>query len=224
MLKRRPGVAFFNSGIEMRFTCLTILLLFISHSNFAYATEPADTRPWVPVAGQHYLATDSKAPRQSGIKYYFWLGSASCYQLENALQNWQTQNPEISIERIPLVKRPEWRLLAKAWLVATALDKGELFLNQLYKSIHIEAQQINHVTELGQLLTKMQIDQQDFVNRFNSLAINQQLKSLQEQAELYPISGVPAIVINNRWYSDASMASTSAQLIEIIKTLALNNP
>jgi thiol:disulfide interchange protein DsbA len=208
----------------MRFAVLIILVLFISHSNITHAAEQADTQPWIPVAGQHYLAYASKTPRQSGIKYYFWPGSASCYQLENALQNWQIEHPEIDIERIPLVKRPQWRLFAKAWLVATALDKGEPFLNQLYKTIHVEAQQINQLAELDQLLTKLQIDKQDFATRYNSLAINQQLNSLQKQADSYPISGVPTIIINDRWYSDASMASTSAQIIEIIETLALSNP
>ena len=224
MFKRRLKVAFFNSGIEMRFAGLIILVLLISQSMVTQAAANADSQPWTPVAGQHYLAINSEQPRQSGIKYYFWPGSPSCYQLENALQNWQLKHPEVNIERIPLIKRPEWRLLAKAWLVATTLDKGEAFLNQLYKTIHIEAQHINDVSELGLLLTKLQIDEQDFIARFNSLVINQQLKSLQKQAELYSISGVPTIIINDRWYSDPSMASTSAQLIEIIETLVLSKP
>jgi len=112
------------------------------------AAQEADnekTNAWKPVEGQHYKSINPKISPKPGITFYFWPGSASCYQLEHALQNWQQQHPEIIVKRIPLVKRPQWRLLAKSWLVAAGMDsntknRGELFLNELYQTIHIKSQ------------------------------------------------------------------------------------
>ncbi len=180
---------------------------------------------WKPIAGQHYRALNIAPPLQSGITFYFWPGSASSYQLEHALQNWQKLNPNMEIQRIPLVTRPHWRLLAKAWLVAEAIDKTNslAFLNDLYKTIHQDSQPISNIEELKQFFVSHDTDPLNFVTQFNSLAINQQLKSQQTAAALFPIIGVPTIIINNQWYSDASMVKTSAQLIDVINLLLSEN-
>ena len=81
----------------------------------------------------------------------------------------------------------------------------------------------NDIDELKQYIEPLEVDPLDFVTRFNSLAINQQLKYQQTTASLLPITGVPTVIINNQWYSDASMVHTSAQMIEVINFLITQN-
>ena len=130
----------------MRFLFYSIIALTLLWQGNILSKEasPADP-PWQAVAGQDYhsikpgvLSAQSSPlnPEQQIISYYFWPGSESCYQLDQALQSWQEQYPQIQIEKIPLVKRPEWRLLAKAWLVAKTMDDEQAFLNALYQKIH----------------------------------------------------------------------------------------
>jgi len=180
-----------------------------------------DLTQWQPIAGQHYHSVNTNLPPETGIKFYFWSGSESCYQLDLALQNWQKQHPEINITRIPLIARPHWRLLAKAWLVAQNMGKDLMFLNQLYEKIHSKSEPINNFSDLEQFISTQEIDQLNFKAQYNSLSINQQLQDLQSQLQVFPITGVPTIIINNRWYSDASTGISSAQLITIIDQLLL---
>ena len=202
----------------MKLSVSVIIVLILFSSNLL-ANENEEV--WTPIAGQHYQSIASKLSYQTGIQFYFWPGSASCYQLESALQDWQLLHPDIKIERIPLIKRPQWRLLAKAWLVALAMDsednhQGISFLNALYQAIHMKLMPINTPAELEQFIISLDISPQDFMTRFNSPAINLQLKIFQQQASLLPITGVPTLIINNQWLSDASMATTAAQFIAIL--------
>lgn len=204
---------------------LAVFILCLAVSQNLEAKQTVN-QSWQAVEGQHYLRLD-QAPETdllsagTNIKFYYWPGSASSYQLELALQDYSATHPEITIQRIPLVMRPHWRLLAKACLVAEDMQQGPSFLDQLYRAIHIEAKTISNETELEQLLLSLEIDPLDFFTRFNSLETNQRLKLLQKQSASFPIKGVPTIIINNRWISDASIATTSAQLISVIEQLSL---
>jgi len=199
---------------------IAIFLLIIFSQNILAQDSPDH---WLPIQGQHYQKIEGTPLYQPGIQFYFWAQSPSCYQLELALRQWHLQNPSLNIERIPLVKRPHWRLLAKTWLVAIQLQLGEAFLDQLYQAIHQQSLPLTSTSELEQFLLSQQLDVQEFMTLFNSVAINQQLASIQKTAKTLPISGVPTIIINNQWISDPSMVTTSAQLITVIDHLRGDN-
>jgi len=208
-------------------TQLTLVFIFVfSLQGNLLAREqnqPIDVK-WQPIAGQHYHKITTDEPGGKSIKFYFWPGSKSCFQLDHALQNWLQQHPEITLQRIPLVKRPHWRLLAKAWLVALEMDDGIAFLNELYQKIHMQSDPINSFAELEQFIISRGINPLNFKAVFNSLTVNQQLQILQNQANQLPVSGVPAIIVNNQWYTDASTGITSSQLITIIDQLLSDTP
>ncbi len=202
---------------------------------FSQENNPVDI-PWKPVAGQHFHAISHAnnpdvLPNQSSefdlnknsITFYFWPGSESCYQLDQTIKSWHEEHPEIQIDRIPLVKRPQWRLLAKAWLVAKKIDDELTFLDALYQKIHGKRELIDNYLNLEQFIVSRGLDPLDFKTQFNALSTNQQLQSIQLQAEKLSIAGVPAIIINNRWYTDASTGISSAQLITIIDQLIVKN-
>jgi len=207
---------------------LIIALALLWHGNvFSQQASPADSQ-WQAIAGQHYHAINPDAlpaqssplnPEQQIISFYFWSGSESCYQLDQALQSWQEQYPQIQIDKIPLVKRPGWRLLAKAWLVAKTMDDEQSFLDALYQKIHGEKEAIDNYLSLEQFIISRGLDPIDFKAQFNSLSTNQQLYALQLQADNLSIAGVPTVIINNHWYTDASTGISSAQLITIIEQL-----
>jgi len=177
---------------------------------------------WQPLEGEHYLTLQSQTDQStpSVIEFYFWPGSASCYQLELALQKWQLANPTIEVQRIPLVKRPSWRLLSKAWLTAVELNLADNFLNQLYHTIHQQSKTIKDNAELEQFLQSLNIDVVSFMSMFNSTLINQKLRSIELSNQLLPLQGVPSIVINKKWLSDASMVTTSAHFLSVIEHLS----
>jgi thiol:disulfide interchange protein DsbA len=197
---------------------LLMILLFL----FTINSTAETTNSWQPLEGQHYIALESKTELNTapGIQFYFWPASASCYQLELALQKWQLTHPLIEIKRIPLVKRPSWRLLSKAVLVAEQLNLTETFINQLYQALHLQSQIISNDAELEQFLLSQNIDSVNFMTIFSSMMMNQKLKSIELSNSLMPIKGVPTIIINGQWLSDANMVKTSAQMLSVIDLLS----
>lgn len=217
----------------MRLVVLSVIALALLWQGNIFSAEVSPANPqWLAIAGQHYHAINSESfpahssqsnPAQNTVTFYFWPGSESCYQLDQALQSWQEQHPQIQIIKIPLVKRPGWRLLAKAWLVAKTMDDEQAFLDALYQKIHGEKETIDNYFSLEQFIISRGIDPIDFKAQFNALSTNQQLSSLQLQADNLSIAGVPTVIINNRWYTDTTTGISSAQLIAIIEQLIYKN-
>lgn len=185
-----------------------------------------NNQPWQPILGRDYQeltstqsATETKDNNVNTIKFYFWAGSSSSYQLEVALQNWLKINNSVTLQRIPLVKRPGWRLLAKTWLAVEQLPNAEAFLTNLYRTIHIDQTKILSFDDLLPLIQQQNIEESEFKTLFHSLAINQQLNTLEKAARLFPIHTVPTIIINNRWSIDASNMLSADQFVTIIESL-----
>lgn len=207
---------------------MILLLLFIILASQSLNAQQATlnttaqkSNTWQPIEGQHYISLESKTEQNSTaiVQFYFWPRSASCYQFELALQKWQLTHPTVEVKRIPLVKRPSWRLLSKAVLVAEELNLADTFINQLYQAIHQQSQTISNQAELEQFLQSQNIDSVNFMTMFSSAIINQKLKSIALSNKLLPLKGVPTIIINGQWLSDATMANTSAQLLSVIEHL-----
>lgn len=200
------------------------ILMIICLSQTLFAQLNAEL--WNPVLGRDYQTitspkVDAETPNNinNQLTFYFWAGSTSSYQLDLALQSWLSTKNNVSLQRIPLVKRPKWRLLAKAWLVVEQLPDAEQILSNIYKAIHVDQIDILSFDDLLPLIDSQSLDELEFKTNFYSLAINQQLNALQKSAQLFPIRTVPTIIINNRWSIDASNQLTADQFIAIIEKL-----
>ena len=171
-----------------------------------------------PVEGKDYVLLESPSTESSEIVIYCWLGSASCYQVEYALSIW-AQDSNLSVRYKPLIKRPHWRLLAKARLVARQLGQEPEFVSAIYQALHREQKSIQDEQSLFAMVEAMGLPASRFSNLFYAPETNQALKVLQEEAEKWPISGVPTIIIKQRWLLDATMHNNSRSIIDTINFL-----
>ena len=217
----------FFFGKDMKVNYILILILLCLNP---CALAQTNNEPWKPQLGRDYQAitpsktnSDAQNVNSNSIQLYFWAGSPSSYQLDLALQNWLINKQAFNLQRIPLVKRPNWRLLAKTWLVVEQFPIANAFLNRLYEAIHVDRTDILTFNDLLPIINEYKLDELEFKTSFYSLAINHQLNTIQKSAQLFPIHTVPTIIINNKWSIDASTKLSADQFISIIEQLTKDN-
>ncbi len=152
------------------------------------------------------------------ITLYCWLGSESCYILETILSQWATNNA-IPLLHVPLIKRPHWRRLAKARLVAQQMDVEEELVQIIGRHLFQDKQTLESDEALFQLLEDSQISATRFANIFYAAETNQAINLIQDEAAKHRIRGIPSVVINNKWLVDASMQRTGREMISTIEQL-----
>ena len=174
---------------------------------------------WQPQLNTHYqrlpVATESVAQT---ITLYCWVGSPSCYQLETALRNWAAEN-DLTIAYQPVVMRPDWRLLAKARLVAREMMEEELVTTAIYERLHENNEAISSEEELFVLIESLGVSASRFANLFYSPEINASLKVYETQAKTLGLKGIPSVIVNNLWLMDASMLGSSREFLNTVEFL-----
>lgn len=178
-----------------------------------------------PVAGKDYeLLEDNAVSESAQITLYCWLGSKGCYLFDMALAAWAERNA-LEVKYIPLIKRPTWRRLAKAQLVAQQLAIAPEFNRLINQHLHEQQQPIDSDERLFELVSTIDTSASRFANLFYSAETNLAINELQLQANNNRVEGVPTVVVNNRWLIDARMHTTSRGMLNTVADLlAIEKP
>lgn len=175
------------------------------------------------IEGKHYQRLSSAPAITRGgskqIDFYFYPKSLASYQVDMALNALIRQQSDIRLNKIPYVHNQHWRIYAKAYLISQSLGISEPFLAELYTAIHQHQLVFERPEDFTQHLPVLAPHTESFLTDFTSAHINQQLQAQQKITAQLPVKGVPSIILNNTWLIDASMASSTNQLMAIIKFL-----
>ena len=155
----------------------------------------------------------------SNMEVFYWYGCESCYQVEAATLEFLKQKPEVTFRRTPLVIRPEWR--QQAYVQAIMEQQSEL--EKRPSTIEIYQQCLQDCSVFKQFESSQQwlfnrIGNDDLLN-IDQERIWQTEKNYQKRADLFSITQVPTIIINENYQVNANQAKTSKRLVEIIDFL-----
>ncbi|PJD94212.1 MAG: disulfide bond formation protein DsbA [Legionella sp.] len=155
------------------------------------------------------------------IMEFFSYGCPWCYKIEAPLAQWlaSSQN-KVTLERVPVVFKPDWELYAKAYYTAKTLAMLNKMEPALFKAIQEEHKPLNTNQAMIHFFTTQGLDREIASSAFeHSSTIDLQVKEGMNLMALYSIHAVPAFVINNKYKTDLQMAENPERLLEIMNFL-----
>ena len=165
------------------------------------------------------LAQLSELEAISNVEIFYWYGCESCYQVEGAISDYLRLNPELTLKRTPLVIRPNWR--PQAYIQPLMLQLSQM--QNLPTSLDVYLQCLTDCDQLKDFDSivdwfsgKMPEQTLPLINKD---LIWQTEKNYQKRAEIFSISQVPTIIINETYKVDANQAQTAKRLVAIIDFL-----
>jgi thiol:disulfide interchange protein DsbA len=191
--------------------------------------EANDTSP-PPTTGRFELGNNytllsptqptSSSPDKVEVAEVFWYGCPHCYDLEPFMARWVARKPDyVSFVHIPGVGQPLWKFHARAFYTAEALGKGEEMHAAFFREIHENGNYLETEDKLRDFFAKFGVSAADFKATFDSFAVQTKLQRAEELNRRYRVTGVPAIVVNGKYFTDVGMAGGHEQLIELIDEL-----
>ncbi len=175
--------------------------------------------------GKHYTRLSptqptSSSPDQVEVAEVFWYGCPHCYALEPFMSSWLKRKPDyVSFVRVPGVGQPLWKLHARAFYTAEALGKGAEMHNPLFDEIHKNGNLLDTEDKLRDFFAKFNVSAADFKTTFDSFAVQAKLQRAEELNRRYRVTGVPAIIVNGKYFTDVGMAGGHEELIALIDEL-----
>ncbi len=151
----------------------------------------------------------------------FWYGCPHCYDFEPYVENWLKDLPEdVEFRRMPGIFNKSWIAHAKAYFTAEKLGVLDKIHGSLFGALHRERKRIYTEDELKDFFISKGIDGDEFTRVFNSSEIETKFKQAFVMGQRYKITGVPAVIVNGKYMTSASMTGSYENLLKTVDQLA----
>ena len=174
--------------------------------------------------GKDYRLLEKPVPTSTGDKIEvveaFSYACPHCFSLEPATAEWLKTKPEnVELVRIAAIWRPDWEALARSYYAAAQLGVLDKVHKPLFDAIHTEKKQLATPEQIADFLATQGVDKTTFLNTYNSFAVETHVQRGKQLIQRYAILGVPAFIVNGKYFVDLSTAGSAPRLFEVIDYL-----
>ena len=170
------------------------------------------------VEGTQYtrLATPqpTSVPDKIEVVELFSYACPHCFYLEPYISKWLASKPDdVAFVRLPVVFRPPWELLAKAYFTAELLGVLDKTHAALFDAIHVKNQKFEDEAAFQAFFASRGVPVDDFRNTFNSFAVAVKVNNAKLMSRRYAITGVPTFIVNGKFSTSASLAGSNEKTL-----------
>jgi thiol:disulfide interchange protein DsbA len=174
--------------------------------------------------GKEYQKLKMQQPTESSdrieVVELFWYGCPHCYQLEPVIHKWLESKPEdVQFVRMPAILGARWELLAKAYFTADLLGVLDKAHPELFSTIHEKKKKISNEKMLREFFVGLGVSGEDFDKTINSFAVTIKVNNARMMTRRYGITGVPAVIVNGKYNTSASLAGSNQNMMNVINYL-----
>jgi len=121
---------------------------------------------------------------------------------------------------MPGVLGKNWLPHARAFYAAEKLGVLDKIHQPLFDAIHKEKRKIMDKKELKRFFVGQGVNGDDFDQAFHSKEVENSVRYAFTMGQHYELTGVPAVIINGKYGTSASMAGSYNKIIDVVNTLA----
>jgi len=150
----------------------------------------------------------------------FFFACPHCYKLEPTIDKWlKEQKDDVEFIRVPAIIGPTWAVQAKAFYIAEKLGIADKVRKNLFKAIHHDGRQIYNEYALMKFFAEQGVNENHLLELFNSPEIVQLASEARIKTVKYGIRGVPAIIVNGKYYTATYYTRDHEKLMKIVDHL-----
>ena len=187
------------------------------------STTAAHAQGQPPREGADYLTLDKPAPTEAAGKIevveFFWYGCSHCFAFEPTVEAWSKRvPPDVYFHQMPfaLIGPVEHQ---KLFYALEELGQRESLQRKLFNAIHVENKRLNTEAEITAFVAANGVDGAKFTEAFRSFAVNTKISRGKQLSNAYKIDGVPAMGVNGRYYTSATLAGSHEKAIAVTEFL-----
>lgn len=171
--------------------------------------------------GQDYVALDKRVPGDNAagkveVIEFFWYNCPHCNSFEPQLEQWAAKLPkDVTLRRMPVAFRDEFVPQQRLFYAIEAMGKMEELHKKVFYAIHVEKRKLDTQATIGEWIATQGVDKKKFDDLYNSFAVQTKATRAAKLQNDYKVSGVPALGIAGRFYTDGALAQSMARALQI---------
>jgi thiol:disulfide interchange protein DsbA len=184
------------------------------------------------VAGKNYRVLSpaqptSVSPGKVEAVEVFWYGCSHCFAFEPLLESWAKKLPaNVEFVRVPLIDGSQVHMAhARLYYTLQALGKVDALQAKVFNEIHLKGNLLAGANDaeslkLQQAFAKANgISESDYADAYNSFTVQTRMQQGEDLMLRYKVDGVPSMVINGKYVSDAAMSTSHEKLLSLSSDL-----
>jgi protein dithiol oxidoreductase (disulfide-forming) len=170
---------------------------------------------------QDYVALDKRVPSDTAagrveVIEFFWYSCPHCNAFEPRLEQWIAKLPkDVTLRRVPVAFRDDFVPQQRLFYALEALGKADELHKKVFYAIHVEKRALNTQASIGEWLATQGVDRAKFDEIYSSFAVQTKATRATKLQNDYKVSGVPALGIAGRFYTDGSLAQSMERALQI---------
>ncbi|HCG5962021.1 TPA: thiol:disulfide interchange protein DsbA/DsbL [Vibrio parahaemolyticus] len=189
--------------------CSTLLLAFSAHA--AQFEE-----------GKHYKVLDVKKATKPTVTEFFSFYCPHCYKFESVIENLKPALPkEARFEKVHVAFMGADMAvpMAKSYATMVSLGVEDKMVSAMFAQIHQKRQAPKSEDELKKVFTDNGVDGNKFDAAYNSFAVSSMQKRFDKQFKESTLTGVPGVVVNNKYIVIPNEVRSYAEYSELVNYL-----
>jgi protein dithiol oxidoreductase (disulfide-forming) len=184
---------------------------------WAQAKKPED--------GVEYMTLDKKVnvdvpAGKVEVIEFFWYSCPHCNAFEPKLVAWIKKQPaDVVIKRVPVAFRDDFVPQQRLYYTLEALGKVEELHNKVFLAIHQERVPLQREEQIADWAEKQGVDKAKFRELYNSFSVSSKARRASQLQDQFKVTGVPAIGIHGRWYTDGELARNMDRALQVTEHL-----
>ena len=139
---------------------------------------------------------------------FFWYGCPHCNAFAPMLEAWVERLPaDVSVRRAPVAFQPSFRAHQQLYFTLEAMGQVQALHRRVFASIHVSRQRLDTQASVFEWArSQKELDAVRFEQLYASFSVNTKSQRATQLQDAYGVSGVPALGVAGRYYTDGNLA------------------
>lgn len=172
--------------------------------------------------GEHYKVLDLEASKAPMVTEFFSFYCPHCNTFEPTIQQLKKQLPKgVKLQRshVSFMGGNLGPSMSKAYATMAILKVEDKMVPVMFKRIHKMHKAPRNDAELRQIFLDEGVNAKKFDAAFNGFAVDSMARRMDKQFEKSGLTGVLAVVVNNRYLVEAQGISSQDEYFELVSFL-----
>ncbi|WP_100753423.1 thiol:disulfide interchange protein DsbA/DsbL [Vibrio salilacus] len=172
--------------------------------------------------GEHYKVLDLEGSKKPTVTEFFSFYCPHCKSFEPIIQQLKAQLPEeakLQKNHVSFMGGNMGESMSKAYATMLVLKVEDKMVPVMFNRIHNMRKAPKDDAELRQIFLDEGVDAQKFDAAFNGFAVDSMVRRFDKQFKDSGLSGVPAVIVNNKYLVEAQSIKTLDEYFDLVNYL-----
>ena len=196
------------------------------HLLIAAALTPciAQAQGRTPQESKDYTLIKPAQPTEGGNKIevleFFQYTCPHCATYDPVLAGWRKTLPaDVEYRRNPIAWNDQTLPHVKIYYTLEALKKTEELHDKVFKAIQVNRRPLLKTDEIADFMAANGIDRKQWLDTYNSFAVNTRAKRAGQVWKAYKVDGTPAVAIDGKFLTAPSMVGSREGSLQVMDYL-----